>query len=363
MLQNQTESRTLKTVIIGRKDSIDTIKELESLLATLDIKTEFIFITQMQKPDARNYLTKGKFLELQQYVQNGSIDVISVDDEMKFSQIRNMQQACKIPVLDRPRIILEIFAKRATTKEGKIQVEIATLQRRKAELIDQHSSLDQQAGFIGGKGPGEKKIELNRRQLYQRLKKLKIALQKIEKQRHTTRNQRISSSLFIVSLVGYTNAGKSTLFNCLTKEELPTDNLLFHTLDTRTRKGFLNPSIGEILFNDTVGFIRKLPHELIEAFKSTLEEILLSDLILKVIDVSDPQCIHHYETVNQTLSDLGADNIHSILVLNKMDAIHPDVSIDKLRESTPQEIISISALHNQGIEELKEAIHNSIISL
>ncbi len=363
MLQNPIEDKVLKTVIVGRKNSIDTIKELESLLTTLHIKTEFIFITHMQKPDARNYLTKGKLLELQQYVQNASIDVISVDDEMKFSQIRNMQQACKIPVLDRPRIILDIFAKRATTKEGKIQVEIATLQRRKAELIDQHSSLDQQAGFIGGKGPGEKKIELNRRQLYQRLKKLKIALQKIEKQRHTTRSKRISSSLFIVSLVGYTNAGKSTLFNCLTKEDLPTDNLLFHTLDTRTRKGFLNSSIGEILFNDTVGFIRKLPHELIEAFKSTLEEILLSDLILKVIDVSDPQCIHHYETVNQTLLDLGADKISSLLVLNKIDSIHPDVVIDKFQETTSQKIIPISALHTHGIEELKESIHNNIISL
>lgn len=363
MLQNPIESKTLKTVVVGRKDSIDTIKELESLLTTLHIKTEFIFITPIAKPDARNYLTKGKLLELQQYVQNGSIDVISVDDEMKFSQIRNMQQLCKIPVLDRPRIILEIFAKRATTKEGKIQVEIATLQRRKAELIDQHSSLDQQAGFIGGKGPGEKKIELNRRQLYQRLKKLKIALQKIEKQRHTIRSKRISSSLFIVSLVGYTNAGKSTLFNCLTKEDLPTDNLLFHTLDTRTRKGFLNPSIGEILFNDTVGFIRKLPHELIEAFKSTLEEILLSDLILKVIDVSDPQCIHHYETVNQTLLDLGADKIRSLLVLNKIDSMHSGVSIEKFSENTLQKIIPISALHSQGIDELKEAIHNSIISL
>jgi GTP-binding protein HflX len=363
MHQNPSQNKVFKTVIVGRKNSLDTIKELESLLATLDIHTELIFIVQMHKPDARNYLTKGKLNELQQYIQAGSVDVISVDDELKFSQIRNLQKFCNVPVLDRPRIILEIFSKRAHTKEGKIQVEIATLQRRKAELINQHSSLDQQAGFIGGKGPGEKKIELNRRQLFQRLKRLKRSLGQIEKQRYTKRSKRLSSSVFIVSLVGYTNAGKSTLFNCLTKENIPTDNLLFHTLDTRTRKGFLSPSIGEVLFNDTVGFIRKLPHELIEAFKSTLEEILMSDLIIKVVDVSDKQCLQHHETVRETLEDLGANEIPSLTVLNKMDAIHPDIDVDQIEFCNTDNCIQVSALKNEGIEELKKTIHKKIVSL
>lgn len=325
-------------------------------MKTLNIQTELVFIVNNRVHNPANYIGKGKLEELHGYVAESNIDIVAIDDELKYSQIRNLQKRLKTTVLDRPRIILEIFAKRATTKEGKLQVEIATIQRRKTELINQKIDMDQQAGFIGGKGPGEKKIELSRRRLLQRLKALRIALKKIERQRIVTRGKRSSSSIFTVSLVGYTNAGKSTLFNSLTKENLPTDNLLFHTLDTRTRKGYINQSIGEILYNDTVGFIRKLPHELIEAFKSTLEEILLSDLVLIVLDISDPQCENHLATVHKTLKDLGADDIPSILVLNKSDELPEDFEYPDFNTNPDIPIISISALHNKGIINLKNQI-------
>ncbi len=362
-MQKITNRKVYTAILVGVRDSTSTIKELESLLKTLGIRTEFVFLINRYYPTPSHYLTKGKLNELIQYKAGSNIDLIAFDDELKFSQIRNLQKKLQIPVLDRPRIILEIFARRATTREGKIQVEIATLQRRKAELIHSRSSLDQQAGFIGGKGPGEKKIELNRRQLFQHMKSLRESLRKIEKQRNITRNKRKSSSLFTVSLVGYTNAGKSTLFNLLTKDNTPTDNLLFHTLDIRTRRGFLNNSIGEILYNDTVGFIRKLPHELIEAFKSTLEEILLSDLIVIVVDASDKHYSAHLTTVQQTLKELGAAEIPFLLVFNKIDLLTSDHSSSSIPAVEECKTIYISAKDETGIDSLKQAISEKILSL
>jgi GTP-binding protein HflX len=354
--------KPLKAIIVGTKASEITLKELESLLKTLNIQTELVFIVNNRAHNPANYIGKGKLEELHGYVAESNIDIVAIDDELKYSQIRNLQNRLKTTVLDRPRIILEIFAKRATTKEGKLQVEIATIQRRKTELIKQNGNMDQQSGFIGGKGPGEKKIELSRRRLLQRLKALKLDLKKIEKQRNVTRGKRSSSSILTVSLVGYTNAGKSTLFNVLTKENLPTDNLLFHTLDTRTRKGYLNHTIGEILYNDTVGFLRKLPHELIAAFKSTLEEILLSDLVLIILDVSDPQFENHLVTVNKTLEELGASIIPSILVLNKSDELPEGFEYPHFEITPETPIVSISALKSNGIDNLKDQISSYFLT-
>lgn len=353
----------VKAVIVGNKDSIATLKELESLLNTLHVQTEFVFIVNNRSAHPQYYLGKGKLEELSMYIQGSSVDFIAIDAELKASQISNLQKFLHKPILDRPRIILEIFAQRATTREGKLQVEIATLKRRKTELINQGFQFDQQAGFVGGKGPGEKRTELTRRRLLHRMKMLKGELKKIEKRRTITREKRVASSLFTVSLVGYTNAGKSTLFNALAREDIPTDNLLFHTLDTRTRRGFVNSSIGEVLFNDTVGFIRNLPHELIEAFKSTLEEILDSDLIIKVLDVSDPSYLQQLETVDQTLIELNASHIPSILVLNKIDALSDPLNLPTPASLRTDIVLPISALHQTGISLLKTILGNTLYHL
>jgi GTP-binding protein HflX len=323
----KTKTESLHAIVVGRRGSEATITELNLLLDTLHIKVEVEMIINIRKIERSTFITKGKLDELKTLVLSYEADMVVFDEELSSTQIRNLKKIIDVPILDRPRIILDIFAERATTREGKIQVELASLQKRLPELVDQKASLDQQFGVIGMKGPGERNIELSRRTVYERIKKLKRKLKESQKQREVKRDKRTKSSSFIISIVGYTNAGKSTLFNALTQDNQPTDNLLFHTLDTRTRKGYISKEIGEVLFVDTVGFIRKLPHELIEAFKSTLEEIKLSDLLLIVLDLNDPEFEHQLSTVQQTIKELKADGIDTILVGNKSDLAlqkHPE---------------------------------------
>jgi len=348
--------KRFKAIVVGEKDSESTLTELQLLLDTLHIETITTMIINLRHKDPATYITKGKLEELRILAESMEADIIAFDFELSSTQIRNLKKILGGILLDRPRIILEIFAQRATTREGKVQVELASLQKRLPEIIDQKASLDQQFGVIGMKGPGERSLELTRRNVYARINKLKKRLKELQKQRKIQRDRRIASDSFLISIVGYTNAGKSTLFNALTKEDLPTDNLLFHTLDTRTRKGFISKEIGDVLFIDTVGFIRKLPHELIEAFKGTLEEIKLSDLILLVLDSSDQEFYQQYCTVVQTLTDLGANEIKTILVLNKADIALknklPQWFLDKLG----QEAIFVSAMTTWNIDLLKQKI-------
>jgi GTP-binding protein HflX len=349
----------LKAIVVGNRGQEATIAELKLLLDTLHIVVETEMIVNLRKIDRGTYISKGKLEELKTISLGLEVDMIVFDEELSATQLRNLKKFLAITVLDRPRIILDIFAQRATTREGKIQVELASLQKRLPELVDQKASLDQQFGVIGMKGPGERNIELSRRTVYERIKKLKKKLKESQKQRETKRDKRTKSSIFILSIVGYTNAGKSTLFNILTQDNQPTDNLLFHTLDTRTRKGYISPEIGEVLFVDTVGFIRKLPHELIEAFKSTLEEIKLSDLLVIVLDLNDPEFEHQLATVQLTLKELKADSIDTILVGNKSDLALKKHSEDWYAQ-TLGDVVFISATNQWNIDLLKEKIVKKI---
>lgn len=344
-----------KAVIVGEKKSLQTISELKLLLETLHIKTVYTEKVNLRKINPAYFIGKGKVEELKGIVSSLNADTVVFDEELTFTQIRNLSKVLQREVLDRPRVILDIFARRALTREGKIQVELAQLKRRLPELVNQGALLDQQAGIVGTRGPGERSIEIRRRQLMERIRKLERQLKEIEKQRNLKRERRLSSETFVISIVGYTNAGKSTLFNALTRESLPTDNLLFHTLDTRIRKGFVSNEIGEVLFVDTVGFIRKLPHELIESFKSTLEEIKTSDLILIVVDISDPNFISELKTVRDTIEELGASSIDTIIVYNKIDKLSKKFALINIENG-----LFISALTLENIDELKMEIKKKI---
>jgi len=311
--------------------------------------------TSSKKINPAYYIGKGKLLELKGLIDSLLIDMVAFDENISSTQIRNLSKYLNVPILDRKRVILDIFAKRALTSEGKIQVELAGLKIKLPELINRRASLDQQPGFIGAKGIGERSLELTRREIMEKIRKLQKKLKVIEKQRKLKREKRTSSSLFIISIVGYTNAGKSTLFNILTKETLPTDNLLFHTLDTRIRKGFLSNAISEVLFIDTVGFIRKLPHELIESFKSTLEEIKTSDLIITVVDISDPDFEFHIKTVKDTLKELGANQINNIFAYNKVDKVESE-KLEDYKMNLLDDGIFISSINSYNIDELKNKI-------
>lgn len=344
-----------KAIIVGDKKTPETSRELELLLNTLRIETEIVFPIDTSKPSPATFISKGKLEELSNLAKALDINLIAFDDELSYTHLRNLNKILDCAITDRPRIILDIFSLRASSKEGKIQVELAVLKKRLPEIVQQKKSYDQQVGFIGGKGPGERKIEITRRNIYQKIHYCKLQLKAIEKQRQTKRERRLSSDLFLVSIVGYTNAGKSTLFNVLTKEQTPTDDLLFHTLDTRTRKGHLTKTLPHALFSDTVGFIRKLPHELVEAFKGTLEEIRYSDLLLIVVDISDVDFPQHLHTIKTTLKDLQADHIDQILIYNKAD-IFPDQTNYTALMKQHGEGLLLSALKKEKIDELKKEI-------
>jgi GTPase len=346
-------------IIVGDRHTPQTTKEMELLLKTLNIESEVIFPVDLSKIHPATFITKGKLEELKNLALALKTDLIVFDDELSYTQIRNLSRLTTALIVDRPRIILDIFASRATTKEGKIQVELAILRKRLPEIVHQNKAFDQQVGFIGGKGPGERKAEITRRSIYQKIHQHKIQLKSLEKQRKTKRDKRMDSDLILISIVGYTNAGKSTLFNALTRDQTPTDDLLFHTLDTKTRKGYLNKTIGSVLFSDTVGFIRKLPHELVEAFKGTLEEIQFADLIMIVVDISDPDFPSHLNTVYQTLKDLKADHIDQLLVYNKADLYPEKTNFNSLAKQYGEGIL-ISALSKESLPELIQNITQKI---
>ncbi len=344
-----------RCIIIGSKDSPQTTRELELLLKTLHIETEIIFPVDLSRIHPAHFLSKGKLEELKNLSNALKIDIIAFDDELSYTQFRNLSKLISATITDRPRIILDIFSSRASNREGKIQVQLAVLRKRLPEIVQQQKSYDQQVGFIGGKGPGERKIEVTRRNIYQKIHQCQLQLKALEKQRKTKRDKRLESDLFLVSIVGYTNAGKSTLFNALAKTQTPTDNLLFHTLETRTRRAYLDQLGNYILLSDTVGFIRKLPHELVEAFKGTLEEIRYADLLLIVVDVSDPDFPLHLQTVYQTLTDLGAEKIKQIVVYNKADVFPEQTNFTSLINQYGEGIV-ISALKSDHIDLLKNQI-------
>lgn len=351
------------------------LDELEFLSLTAGAKTQKRFFQKMQKPDVRTYVGSGKLQEIAEYVKTREIDLVIFDDEISPSQLRNVEKEVKCKVLDRPMLILDIFATRAQTLQAKTQVELAQTQYMLPRLKGMWEHLDRIKGGIGMRGAGEKEIETDRRVMRDTIAKLKEQLKKIDKQSMTQRKNRGQS--IRVSLVGYTNVGKSTIMNLLSKSEVFAENKLFATLDTTVRKVVIDHI--PFLMSDTVGFIRKLPHHLVESFKSTLDEARESDVLIHVVDVSHPQYEDQIEVVEKTLADLGVKDKKTILVFNKMDQ-YRERNFDELLEDEVKEdiinelkaswykrhkgeVVFISALEKENIDSLRELIIDEVRAL
>jgi len=310
------------------------LDELEFLAETAGAVTKKRYIQKMHRPESRTYVGKGKLEEITDYVEAHDIDLVIFDDDLTGKQTNILEEELKVKILDRSSLILDIFASRAQTAQARTQVELAQLQYLLPRLRGLWTHLERQRGGIGMRGPGEKEIETDRRIIRDKISVLKTKLEKIEKQGHTRRKSR--GDLIRMSLVGYTNVGKSTLMNYISKSEVFAENKLFATLDTTVRKVVLDQM--PFLLSDTVGFIRKLPTHLIESFKSTLDEVRESDVLVHVVDIAHPQFEDHISVVNKTLADLEVGNKPVIMVFNKMDLYRKRYFDEMLDDETKTEI-------------------------
>ena len=346
------------------------LDELAFLVDTAGGQVEKVFTQKMLKPERATFVGTGKLEEIKAYVKSEEIDTVVFDDELSPSQLRNIDRELGVKVLDRSNLILDIFASRAQTAQAKTQVELAQLQYVLPRLTGMWTHLERQKGGIGMRGPGETQIESDRRIILNKISLLKERLRNIDRQNETQRKNR--GQLIRVALVGYTNVGKSTIMNMLSKSEVFAENKLFATLDTTVRKVVIENL--PFLLSDTVGFIRKLPHHLVECFKSTLDEVREADLLIHVVDVSHPNFEDQINTVNETLKDIGAIDKDMILVFNKIDAyVSPEVededddgklSIDEFKKSWMSHgkvpVLFISATEKENIEEFKTLLYDKV---
>jgi GTP-binding protein HflX len=361
---NQTEAQ--------EKEYLD---ELAFLVETAGGITEKRFTQKMQRPERATFVGTGKLEEIQEYVKAEEIDIVVFDDELSPMQLRNIENELKVKVLDRSNLILDIFAKRAQTAQAKTQVELAQLQYMLPRLTRMWTHLERQKGGIGMRGPGETQIESDRRIIKEKISLLKKNLTLIDRQNETQRKNR--KELVRVALVGYTNVGKSTIMNMLSKSEVFAENKLFATLDTTVRKVVLENA--PFLLSDTVGFIRKLPHHLVECFKSTLDEVREADILIHVVDISHPNFEDQIHTVNETLKDLGAIDKEMIMVFNKIDNYH-EVKVEQdwevENEETPKMTLAdfknswmaksnspaifISATEKENLDEFRNLLYDRV---
>ena len=357
--RDQLKVQSRKCVIVAvidprsDRDRDKAFDEMEGLVTTAGSEVVGYLQQVRDKPDAATYIGKGKLEELKELIGATGADLICFDAHLSPSQGKHIEEATKTQVVDRSEVILDIFATHARSFESKLQVELAQLLYLRPRLTRMWTHLERITGGIGsGKGPGEKQLETDRRLVDRRIAELRRRLADVIDRRE--RQVAGRNSHMTVSLVGYTNAGKSTLMNALTGADVYIADKLFATLDTRTRKWTL-PHYGSVLLSDTVGFIRDLPHHLVASFKSTLSEARHADLLLHVVDCSHPEAIKHIETVNQVLEEIGVDNEDPILVLNKIDAAEERAKIDVLRARFP-ESVTVSAKDGTGFENLQEAV-------
>jgi GTP-binding protein HflX len=338
-------------VAVSTEDENDTqasLNELEELVKTAGAVTVDKIIQNRERIHPGTYMGKGKIEEIKDRIWELEATGIVCDDELSPAQLRNLEGALDTKIMDRTMVILDIFASRATTSEGKIQVELAQLKYRAARLVGLRSSLSRLGGGIGTRGPGEKKLEMDRRLIHDRIGMLKADLEDVKRHREVVRQQRDKNHVPTAAIVGYTNAGKSTLLNRLTDAGILAEDKLFATLDPTTRNLNL-PGGQQVLLTDTVGFIRKLPHHLIEAFKSTLEEAKYSDIILHVVDCSNPQMDMQMYVVYETLRELGVCDKVMVTVFNKIDAAEGGVI---LKDVSSDHQVRISAKTGEGLDEL-----------
>ncbi len=352
---------------ITEEIAIDYISELEFLATTAGAITVTHFFQKLPYPNPKTYVGTGKLDEIKQFIEENEINLVIFDDELSPSQLRNIERELGCKILDRTILILDIFASRARTSHAKTQVELAQLQYMLPRLTRMWTHLERQKGGIGMRGPGETQIETDRRIIQTRIALLKEKLREIDKQMSVQRSNR--GQLVRVALVGYTNVGKSTLMNLLSKSEVFAENKLFATLDTTVRKVVINNL--PFLLTDTVGFIRKLPHQLIESFKSTLDEVREADLLVHVLDISHPNFEDHFRVVNETLQEIDKEEKPTVLVFNKIDAyLSTNLELDEEIQSSLENLkktwmsklnntkcIFISAHTKENIEELREQLY------
>lgn len=379
VLVDATEERcVLVSVISGKvteEQAMEYVDELEFLALTAGAITEKKFFQKLPKPDNRTYVGKGKLEEINEYVKANDIELVIFDDELSPSQLRNIEKDLELKVLDRNNLILDIFASRARTSNAKTQVELAQLQYLLPRLTRLWTHLERQKGGIGLRGPGESQIETDRRIIQDKITLLKQKLKSIDKQSATQRGNR--GQLVRVALVGYTNVGKSTIMNMLSKSEVFAEDKLFATLDTTVRKVVIENL--PFLLTDTVGFIRKLPHQLVQSFKSTLDEVREADLLVHILDISHPNFEDQYDVVNQTLMEIDGTDKPVIVVFNKIDAYsHVEKDADDLSEITPEnytledlkktwmaklnntKCIFISAIEKENLEDFKTLLYKEV---
>ena len=360
---------------IKEETAHEYLDELEFLAETAGAITMNKFLQKLPMANPRTFVGTGKLEEIKVYVKERGIELVIFDDELSPSQLRNIERELECKILDRNILILDIFASRARTSHAKTQVELAQLQYMLPRLTRMWTHLERQKGGIGLRGPGESQIESDRRIIQTRIALMKEKLREIDKQMAVQRSNR--GQLVRVALVGYTNVGKSTLMNLLSKSDVFAENKLFATLDTTVRKVVIHNL--PFLLTDTVGFIRKLPHQLVESFKSTLDEVREADLLVHVLDISHENFEDHFEVVNETLSELDKTEKPVILVFNKIDAYHPiekeeddptprteeNFTLDELKKSwmakmNNTQCVFISAQDKENIEELKEIIYEKV---
>ena len=359
-----------KVVLVGLNSPVlkkeenadeDTMEELSALVETAGGETVGIVLQNRPSPDPRTFIGEGKVAEVQLYCENTGATMVIFDNDLSPSQMRVLTELLGVQVLDRCGLILDIFAQRAKTKEGRLQVELAQYQYLLPRLTGMWTHLERQAGTsgkgpIGSKGPGETQLETDRRHIRRKIDKLREDLEEVRRVRATQRQRRQKNEIPVVAIVGYTNAGKSTLLNQLTGAAIPANNRLFDTLDTTSRLLTVSDTL-DVVISDTVGFIRKLPHQLVEAFKATLEELEYADLLLHVIDVSNPEWQQQAAVVENLIRELGAGELPRIDVFNKSDRLPAG-------EIMPhgQDICSISAKTGEGVDKLLEMIASRLDS-
>ena len=358
----ETKQLTERVILVGvsfmeGEDTEQSLDELEELAYTAGAQAVGRLIQNREAPHPGTYLGKGKFEELRELIWETDATGIICDDELSPAQLANLQDMLDTKVMDRTLIILDIFAQRASTREGKIQVELAQLRYRSTRLTGLGRSLSRLGGGIGTRGPGEKKLEVDRRLIRERISQLKQELEAVKRHREVARQQRSRNPVPVAAIVGYTNAGKSTLLNQLTGAGVLEEDKLFATLDPTTRNLKL-PSGQEILLTDTVGFIRKLPHHLINAFRSTLEEAKYADIILHVVDVSNPQADIHMHVVYDTLNELQVGDKPVVTLFNKTDRLEAEGSEGIFKDFRADKTLKISARYQSGFDELKAVLED-----